>query len=280
MRNWKVLTFAALSLALAAAPVFAQNPIPNPGFESWTVEGEPVGWMTTNAGVPGTITQSADAHSGSSAIQGNVIEIFPGFNAQPYFQTGENGEGFPTTTRWGSLDGFYKFTAVGGDQVLISAALFKDSTAAGVGSIIISAAASTYTAFSVPIFWANQEAPDSCIIYAFLIGPSQQGGTPHLGSSFLFDDLSMGMGAPPVCPITLTGDVNAAGGIVTSDIIYLVNFVLKGGPAPLPCTAAGDVNCAGGVATSDIIYLVNFVLKGGPAPCDACSLVPGTWSCP
>lgn len=77
-----------------------------------------------------------------------------------------------------------------------------------------------------------------------------------------------------------TGDVNAAGDIITSDIIYLVNFVLKGGPAPIPCTAAGDVNCDGAVGTSDIIYLVNFVLKGGPAPCDACTLVPGTWACP
>lgn len=84
------------------------------------------------------------------------------------------------------------------------------------------------------------------------------------------------------CPIPPggTGDVNQAGGIVTSDIIYLVNYVLKGGPAPLPCTASGDVNCDGTVSNSDIIYLVNFVLKGGPAPCDACTLIPGTWSCP
>jgi photosystem II stability/assembly factor-like uncharacterized protein len=84
------------------------------------------------------------------------------------------------------------------------------------------------------------------------------------------------------CPIPQggTGDVNQAGGIVTSDIIYLVNYVLKAGPAPLPCTASGDVNCDGNVATSDIVYLVNFVLKGGPAPCDVCALIPATWSCP
>ena len=84
-----------------------------------------------------------------------------------------------------------------------------------------------------------------------------------------------------VCPIPPggTGDVNQAGGIVTSDIIYLVNYVLKAGPAPLPCPASGDVNCDGIVSNSDIIYLVNFVLKGGSAPCDACTLIPGTWSC-
>jgi hypothetical protein len=82
------------------------------------------------------------------------------------------------------------------------------------------------------------------------------------------------------CAIVLTGDTNQNGSLATSDIIYLVNFVLKGGPAPLPCSANGDVNCNGSVATSDIIYLVNTILKGGPPPCDACTMVPGTFLCP
>jgi len=33
------------------------------------------------------------------------------------------------------------------------------------------------------------------------------------------------------------------------------------------------------VVASDIIYLVNYVLKGGAAPCDACTLVPEVWGC-
>ena len=82
------------------------------------------------------------------------------------------------------------------------------------------------------------------------------------------------------CPIAMTGDVNNTGDRGTSDIIYLVNRVLKAGPALIPCQAAGDVNCDGSLSTSDIIYLVNFVLKGGPAPCDVCTIIPGTWSCP
>jgi hypothetical protein len=63
------------------------------------------------------------------------------------------------------------------------------------------------------------------------------------------------------------GDANANGAIGPSDIVYLVNFVFKGGPAPLPVAGAGDVNCSGGVTSSDIVYLVNFVFKAGPAPC-------------
>ncbi len=63
------------------------------------------------------------------------------------------------------------------------------------------------------------------------------------------------------------GDANASNGTPNlSDIIYLVNYVFKGGPAPSP-TCRGDANGSGGSANlSDIIYLVNYVFKGGPAP--------------
>jgi hypothetical protein len=87
-------------------------------------------------------------------------------------------------------------------------------------------------------------------------------------------------GGGGACAVTATGDVNVNGTITSSDIIYEVNFVFKGGPTPLPCQAAGDVNCNGAVTSSDIITLVNYVFKGGAAPCDVCTLIPATWSCP
>jgi hypothetical protein len=85
---------------------------------------------------------------------------------------------------------------------------------------------------------------------------------------------------PPSCPIAVTGDVQNSGNVNSTDIIYLVNYVLKGGPDPMPCPAGGDANCTGDVNSTDIIYLVNYVLKAGPAPCNVCALIPGTWSCP
>jgi plastocyanin len=72
------------------------------------------------------------------------------------------------------------------------------------------------------------------------------------------------------CNPCVTGDVNANGSITSADIIYLVNYVFKGGAAPLPVAAAGDVNCSGAITSADIIYLVNYVFKGGAAPCNAC----------
>jgi hypothetical protein len=49
------------------------------------------------------------------------------------------------------------------------------------------------------------------------------------------------------CAVALTGDVNLSGTVTPSDIIYLVNYVLKAGATPLPCRAAGDVNCDGAI---------------------------------
>lgn len=62
------------------------------------------------------------------------------------------------------------------------------------------------------------------------------------------------------------GDVNLSGAINSADIIYMVNFVFKGGAPPLCSPTAGDVNCNGVTNSADIIYMVNHVFKGGPPP--------------
>jgi hypothetical protein len=74
------------------------------------------------------------------------------------------------------------------------------------------------------------------------------------------------------CPVNMTGDVNLNGAITSSDVIYLVNYVFKGGPDPQPIVLAGNVDCNGAVTAADIIYLVNFVFKSGAGPCDACTV--------
>lgn len=61
------------------------------------------------------------------------------------------------------------------------------------------------------------------------------------------------------------GDANADGKITVSDVVYLVNYLFKGGPVAKPYEA-GEANCDGKVTVSDVVYLVNYLFKGGPVP--------------
>jgi len=71
-------------------------------------------------------------------------------------------------------------------------------------------------------------------------------------------------------PASQPGDVDLSGTVTASDIIYLVNFIFKGGQAPIE-PATGDVNATCTITAADVIYLVNFVFKAGPAPLPGCA---------
>lgn len=64
----------------------------------------------------------------------------------------------------------------------------------------------------------------------------------------------------------LRGDANGDGKVTVSDVVFLVNYLFKGGPVPLPFLS-GDANCDTKVTISDVVYLVNYLFKGGPPPC-------------
>ena len=64
----------------------------------------------------------------------------------------------------------------------------------------------------------------------------------------------------------LRGDVNLDMKVSVSDVVFLINYLFKGGQAPL-LPSLGDVDCSGEINVSDVIYLINYLFKGGPAPC-------------
>jgi len=82
----------------------------------------------------------------------------------------------------------------------------------------------------------------------------------------LIDSVQFFEGSVYVPGLCVYGDANANGAIGLSDIIYLVNYIFKGGIPPCP-EKAGDANRNTFINLSDIVYLVNHVFKGGPAPC-------------
>jgi hypothetical protein len=61
------------------------------------------------------------------------------------------------------------------------------------------------------------------------------------------------------------GDANSDGLIAAGDIVYLLNYLYRGGPAPCPLEA-GDANCSGAVEAGDIVYLLNYLYRGGDPP--------------
>ena len=61
------------------------------------------------------------------------------------------------------------------------------------------------------------------------------------------------------------GDANGDGKVTVSDVVYLINYLFKGGPPPIPYEA-GEANCDARVTVSDVVYLINYLFKGGPPP--------------
>jgi hypothetical protein len=66
------------------------------------------------------------------------------------------------------------------------------------------------------------------------------------------------------------GDASGDGEVTTSDVVYLINYMFKGGPPPecQPITSCGDVNLDDVVDSADIIYLINYMYRSGPSPCN------------
>ena len=66
------------------------------------------------------------------------------------------------------------------------------------------------------------------------------------------------------------GDANGNGEVEMGDVVYLVNYLYKGGPEPDP-PASGDPNNDCVIDLGDIVYLLNYLFRGGPAPLQGCA---------
>ena len=178
----KYVIISAALFFLSVGVLFAQDTIPNAGFEHWTL-GNPDNWVTDN--IPPTyvpLTKSTDVHGGSFSLQGAVIDIGAGYGYAPVVWAS-----FPIRAHYGSLTGFYKFSPVGGDTVMITIYMFKQDSPIGFGFFQTGASSATYTEFSAVVQYFAEGTPDSAVIN-IVSGSS----TPHVGTTFKIDDLALG----------------------------------------------------------------------------------------
>jgi len=160
--------------------------IPNAGFEDWP-GGVLSGWETSND--PPTyvnVTKSTEAHSGASAVRGEVINIGAGFGFPPQVIA---DPGFPINFRPAALHGWYKTSLMTGDLFYVSVLLYKGDVGVGIGTLPVSTSSTVYREFVADIVYVNAETPDTAVISMHIVGLT---GYATTGSYFIVDDLSWG----------------------------------------------------------------------------------------
>ncbi|UCB52841.1 MAG: dockerin type I repeat-containing protein [Candidatus Zixiibacteriota bacterium] len=94
--------------------------------------------------------------------------------------------------------------------------------------------------------------------------PVNSGGQPSAAG--LSESANWGMGAGFVhASHVKPGDATADGLVNVADIVYLVNYLYRGGAEPCP-PEAGDATRDSVVNVADIVYLVNYLYRGGDPP--------------
>jgi hypothetical protein len=178
-----------LPLIFLACSASAQ--ILNGGFESWT-NGNPDSWYASN--VPGlwtTITKSTTAYRGSASARGEVIAV-GGSPVGVLLQGGANLEGFPMSTRPASLQVYYQYSPQGGDAFALNVLLYKSGTPVASGATKITAAASGWTLYNLPLTYISKDTPDLCVVQILIANNASL----HAGSYFLVDEVAFVGTAP------------------------------------------------------------------------------------
>ena len=184
------LFFLVLLFSSSLSLMFAQNPIPNAGFESWNGN-VPSGW-TASTNIPGfePVTKSTDAYSGNFAARGEVISI-SGFPGSPVLFTGTpQDQTFPVTQKFQTFTGQYKFEAQGGDMLLIEIVFTNVNIGGGAeGHAQIEIDATSYTEVEIQMEY-DPNNPDGWVPthgnISVTIQP-QNGQMPHIGTYFIID---------------------------------------------------------------------------------------------
>jgi len=172
---------------LYAVSTNAQNPIPNPGFESWTGN-DPEFWMATNNNTYVTVTPTDQSYSGDSAVKGTAIVVWPSYEVAPFLYAGSGTQGILVNQYYSELTFWYMIDMVFTDEMHVEVRFFdSNATLIASGSQVYSGSVATYTKGTVPVF-PGSGTPASCIVSFAILNPVS---VTNAGSWFIVDDVEL-----------------------------------------------------------------------------------------
>ncbi len=174
----KIIPTVLLTLITVAS--IAQ--IPNPSFENWT-SGNPNGWTDGNSFLPGTTTESNNAHAGAHACSLNSSGGMGGF-----VQTGTSiyDTYFSQPGNFVALNGWYILNSVSGEGIYVSVQNKSGNSSNGSGNYQSTSSTAVYKQFSA-CMTGETATTDSTSISITLTG-----SPTHTGAYVIVDDLSFG----------------------------------------------------------------------------------------
>jgi hypothetical protein len=89
--------------------------------------------------------------------------------------------------------------------------------------------------------------------------------TLHCNLLFYTNDPDEALVTVPVTMWSARGDVTENGVLDIEDVVFLLNFLYKGGPEPIPMEA-GDLDYDLDVDSDDVMFLISYLFLGGPPP--------------
>lgn len=183
--------------------VFAQDALPNGGFEDWGTNpnyDQPAGWSTLNpltyllGKITAFKTNAPDVHSGNHAIRlvskfitvtdfGPAVVTTGGINPAGIFG------GIPIHSKPVAVTGWYKYFPLGNDQALLEVILYKNGVEIGSGTFNQPDSVTEWTSFRVELNYTSADIPDTIQINLFA---SQGGNSPPAeeNSTLFIDDVA------------------------------------------------------------------------------------------
>src|SRR5574341_301640 len=171
----------------------------------------------------------------------------------------------------GAVDSFGVIVSFSSRGPTFDGRIKPELVAQGRSVYLASAASLSYgrgsgTSFATPllggcaaVLWSARPTLNNMQIREILMQTANNVSSPDNNYGWGMPDLALALKYS-----VINGDVNSDDKINLADIMFLVNYIFKGGNAPIPLKA-GDLNCDTSIILSDIIYLVNYIFKAGPS---------------